>query len=68
MPVEDRDIEAAVNFIAASVSHANERFESQVLSRRQREAALKQEQEAAQAAQLEQARQRLRKIANPASE
>ena len=68
IPIEDRDVEAAVSFIAASVSYANQRFESQVLVSRQRQAALKQEQEAAQTAQLEQARERLRKVTNSTSE
>ena len=68
MPIEDRDIEAAVSFIEASVSYANQRFESQVLAKRQREAEQKKEREATQAAQLGQARERLRKIGSPVAE
>jgi hypothetical protein len=60
MPVEDRDIEAAASYIDKSISYANERFESQVVARRQREAERKQQEEAAQAARLDQVRDRLR--------
>lgn len=66
MFIEDRDIEAAARYIEQSIPLANQKFESQVLSRRRREAELKQEQGAAATARLEQARDRLRRVGNPA--
>jgi hypothetical protein len=65
MFIEERDIEAAARYVEQSVSIANQSFESQVMARRRREAAQMQEQEAAAAAQLERARDRLRKASSP---
>jgi len=62
MRIEDRDVEAAARHIEQAIPLANQKFESQVLTRRQREAKQKQEQEAATAARTEQARERLRKL------
>jgi hypothetical protein len=62
--VEDRDIEAAARYVGQSIPLANQKFESQVMARRRRETAQKQEQEAAATARLEQARDRLRRVSN----
>jgi hypothetical protein len=62
MVVEDRDVEAAARYVQQSIPLANQKFESQVLAKRRREAAQRQEQEAATAARMEQARDRLRKL------
>lgn len=59
--VEDRDIEAAARYVEQSIPIANQKFESQVIARRRREAVQRQEQEAAATARLEQARDRLRR-------
>jgi hypothetical protein len=62
MFIEDRDVEAATRYMEQSIPLANQKFDSQVLSKRRREATQRQEQEAATSARIEQVRERIRKL------
>jgi hypothetical protein len=60
--VPDRDLEAAVTYVEESIRAANQKFNTQVMTRRRREAAEREAQEAANQQQLKDARDRLNRL------
>lgn len=60
--ISDADLETAVRYVQASIPAANQMYRTRVVARRERNAAEKQARDAADASQLEQARERLRRL------